>query len=343
MRRVLVDRHQADLFRAMQRLFEDRLGFEVWTPIGHEWWDAGYWRFGECFGDDRLAKQYLIADARYTPVGEGEWVTRDTAHPEAPIRCVSLERARDLGGWELIVATVQENQHGLARFASESAARFAVQVGNTGQQVAWDLDPLVISSSEMPIVGRGVCVHQEFDSGRGGTFGFADPSLADRRSVRNFVNLIHRIPQSWEPFLEAERRLAARGFTFHAHGHEGRDGIVQPSSRIGGLMAASGWGWHVKPVGDGFGHVIHGWAAVGRPLVGDSRPYQGKLGEPLWEHGVTCVDLAVVPLEEALNLMAEVSDDPERHAGMCRAIRERFDETVCYDEEEQVIRRLLGL
>ena len=340
--RVLLDRHQADLFRAMQRLLEDRLGLEVWTPMGREWWDEEIWQFGACFGDDRLARQYIHPDARHKEVGPGEWVTYDTAHPEVPIRCVSLERARELGAWSLAVATVQENQPGFHRFAGDQGAQFVVQVGNTGQRIEWDLDPAVISSSEMPIVGRGVVAHQEFDSQQGGAFGFADPAMCDRGQVRNFVNLIHRIPQSWADFLAAERELEQYGFTFHAHGHEGRDAVIQPSSRIAGLMAASGWGWHVKPVGDGFGHVIHGWAAIGRPLIGRSEYYKGKLAEPLWEDLVTCVDLSVRPLGEALDLIRQISSDPEKHAEMCRAIRERFDAAVDYDRDEARVRELLG-
>lgn len=44
--RALVDRHQADLYYSLQLLFEDRLGVQLFTPIGHEWWDEGYWNFG---------------------------------------------------------------------------------------------------------------------------------------------------------------------------------------------------------------------------------------------------------------------------------------------------------
>ena len=341
---ILCDRHQADLFRAMQRMFEDRLGFRVWTPMGHEWWDDGVWRFGECFGDDRLAQQYIIPrDGVHTPTGQGQWVTFDTAHPYTPIRCISLDAARSLGDWAFVVATVQENQPGFARFAQEQGARFVVQVGNTGQHIDWDLNPLVISSSEMPLTGRGVVAHQEFDSGPSGAFSFADPEIADRRRVRNFVNLIDRIPQSWDDFLHAERELSPDGFHFYAHGHEGRDKVIQPSSKIADLMAGSGWGWHVKPVGDGFGHVLHGWAAVGRPLVGRSEYYVGKLGEPLWEDLVTCVDLSVHPIDEAIRLVREISADAERHAGMCRAIRARFDSLVDYDRDERRVRELLGL
>lgn len=327
----------------MQRLFEGRLGLEVWTPMGHEWWDEGIWRFGECFGDDRLARQYLLPDARHLERSDGSWITYDTAHPNVPIRCTSLRRARAMRDWRFVVATVQENQPGFRRFADEQGAGYVVQVGNTGQRIQWDLDPAVISSSEMPILGRGVVARQEFDSGPDGAFGFLEPHRADRSTVRSFVNLLHRIPQAWADFSAAERALASDGFSFHEHGHEGRDGIVQPTAGIARLMAASGWGWHDKPVGDGFGHVVHGWAAVGRPLVGHSEYYRGKLAEPFWDDLVTCIDLSARSIDQAIDLMREISEDPARHAQMCRAIRARFDGAVDYDTDEARIRTLLGL
>jgi len=346
--RVLIDRHHADLFWAMQRLFEDRLGLDVWTPLGREWWDSGIWKFGEALGDDRLAQQYLVPDAKYEKIRDGTWVTYDPAHTDTAIRCCSLERARDIGDWSFVVATVQENQPGFARFAEEQGAKFVVQVGNTGQRIAWELDPLVISSSEAPLPGRGVVAHQEIDSGPGGDLGFADPGIACPLVVRSFVNAMNRLP-GWDAFLEAERRLPE--FEFTVHGHEGRDGNIHPISAIGKAMATAGWGWHDKPVGDGYGHIIHAWAAVGRPLIGHSRYYRGhegegrfdKLAAPFWEHGVTCIDLDEVDLDGAIQMVREISADTTRHARMCQEIRARFDACVDYDRDEDRVRSLLGL
>ena len=57
--KVLADRHHAGLFYSLQ-LLGDRLGWEVYTPIGREWWDEGIWQFGRAYGDERLVAQYLI-------------------------------------------------------------------------------------------------------------------------------------------------------------------------------------------------------------------------------------------------------------------------------------------
>lgn len=43
--RVLADYHHHDLFESLAILFEDRLGWELYRPIGMEWFDEGYWNF----------------------------------------------------------------------------------------------------------------------------------------------------------------------------------------------------------------------------------------------------------------------------------------------------------
>jgi len=47
---VLCDRHHAGLYHSLE-LLGDRLGWDLWTPVGEEWYTQGYWSFGrEHFG-----------------------------------------------------------------------------------------------------------------------------------------------------------------------------------------------------------------------------------------------------------------------------------------------------
>lgn len=343
-RRILCDRHQADLLHSLQLLFEDRLGLELYVPVGMEFWEEGFWRFGEVFGDARLADQYLVVDAAYERAGD-HFRTFDRHHPERLIRAVTLADVYAAAGeWEFVCATVQENQAGFHRLAGELGATYLLQVGNTGQQIDWSLDPFALVSSEMPILGRGVVYHQEFDSA--GMFGFYEPRWwhphdAERRHLVG--SLVNCMPQTacW-PTLEAYR-AALPEHEFLVHGIGGADGNLSPVSSVAYAMANCGWGWHDKHQGDGFGHVIHGWAAIGRPLIGHASHYAGRLAEPFWDDLVTCVDLDRRSVAENAALIAEISRDEERHRAMCVAIRARFDELVDFDAEETRIRELLGL
>jgi hypothetical protein len=322
--RALVDRHHHALFYSLQRLFEDRLGGTVYTPVGHEWWDEGYWRFGEGYGDDRLARQFLT----------GESVMYDGHHPERPILGAPLNAARHMK-WDYVVATVQDNQRGFARFAREVGAKYVLQVGNTNQSVDWSLDPLALVSSEVPIKGRGIVYHQEFDAE--GVFGYSDPEPGPL-TVRSFVNCF---PSTYVYRTFEEVRALVPG-TFAVHGIDGPDGNIETVEEIARLMRGSTFAWHDKVQGDGFGHVIHDWAAVGRPLIGHGSFYRGLMAEPFWQDGVTCIDLDKHTLSEVAEMVRQISTDPERHREMCRAIRRVFDETVDFAAEAERIREFLA-
>lgn len=330
--RVLADRHHAGLYESLALLFEDRFAWELYTPIGHGWWDLGYWRFGEVWGDDRLAQQYLAIHDGWTPA-DGYFTTTDSEYPERLIRGVTADQFSEMD-WDFIVASVQENQHGFARLAHECDATFVMQVGNTGQYIDWSLDPIVLNSSEMPMLGRGIVYHQEIDAV--GLYGYRPPT--DTHSVASLVNCFPSIAcyPLWEWY-----RGELPEFTFHMYGIDGIDGNLKPATAITERMAASGWGWHDKIHGDGFGHVIHGWAAIGRPLIGHASHYAGKMASGLWIDGVTAIDLDQRSPAENAALIRDISADPERHRQMCRAIRDRFEELVDYSAEAEQIRELL--
>lgn len=330
--RILADRHHAGLYESLALLFVDRFGWDLYTPIGHEWWDEGYWAFGAVFGDDRLAVQYLTINDGWTLVGD-HYETTDSEYPERVIRGVTLDQYRS-AAWDFVVATVQENQHGFARLAAESGARYVLQVGNTGQYIDWSLGPIVLNSSEMPMLGRGIVYHQPFDSD--GLYRYRAPITT--QIVTSLVNCFPSIAcyPLWEWYRD---RLG--DFAFRMHGIDGHDGNLKPAKLIADAMVTSGWGWHDKIHGDGFGHVIHGWAAIGRPLIGHASHYAGKMAGPLWEDGVTCIDLDQRSPAENVELIRAISADPDRHRAMGRAIRDRFDELVDFAAEAEQIHALL--
>jgi hypothetical protein len=340
---VLVDRHHHALFHAMQRLFEDRLGYTVYTPLGHEWWDEGYWRFGEGYGDDRLAQQFLSLDrpGEWTPDSHKpccrEFVGYDAHHPDRPIRGIELTPALDRE-WAFVVATVQDNQQGFKRFADRVGARYVLQVGNTNQHVDWSLDPLALVSSEVPIRGKGIVIHQEMDP----VFQYNNPSekvYDPPVLIPSFVNCFGSTP-CHRPFIELRDLLPQ--MTFCDHGIDGRDGNIETVAAIADEMALSLFGYHDKVQGDGFGHVLHDWAAIGRPLIGHGNHYTGLMGEVFWQDGVTCIDLDKHTVTEAAQMIRDIAADPPRHREMCRAIRAVFDANVDFAAEAERVREFLA-
>lgn len=326
----------------------------MYIPVGHDWWDLGYWRFGQVFGDDRLARQYLnLSDATlvlgsddavpaYTarphPSGEHYTMRDFNEYPDREIKAVTIEQFKALGDWAFTIATVQDNQAGFDRLARESGARAIYQIGNRSQQVDWRLDPLVLSSSEAEIRGRGVTIHQEYEKDT--VFAYRPPPENLHR-IGSFVNCFTFISPEYAYWQAAQSDL--QEFECRTHGSDGPDGKVVPTTTLADKMASYGFGWHDKPQGDGFGHVIHYLASVGRPLIGHASYYRGLFAGPLWEDGVTCVSIDGRRPHEVAALVREIAADPERHEEMCRAIRARVDELVDFDRDEHAVRTLLGL
>lgn len=337
---LLVDRHHAGLYRSLQLLFEDRLDVALFTPVGHEWWDEKFWRFGQVFGDDRLAQQYLVTEGHGWSEGPpGNFITQDVEYPGHDIFGVTLAQAREMDWWGAM-ATVQENQYGFQRFAEQQGARYLYQVGNTRQDVQWQLEPLALVSAEGAIPEGATAVRylQEFDTSVWRPY---DTALAQPRRIASFVNSLPLMPAEWGRFLAARLRLPE--YEFLCHGHHGTDERVVPNTRIAEVMAECAFGWQDKPTGDGFGHVIFGWAAVGRPLIGTARFYEGQLAEPLWDDGVTSINLDGLSADESARRIREVADDPARWESMALAMRERAAGLIDFAADAERVRALLGL
>jgi hypothetical protein len=316
--RVLIDYHHADLAESLHLLFADRFGWEVVVPVGPKWWDENIWNFGRwAWGDDRLARQFLNVDN----------VEHDDAHPSRHHTVATFDEAL-AQDWDYVVASLPDNYQGYHHFARQTGARFVIQVGNVNQPVAWELDPLVLNSSEQDLRGRGVTYHQEFNLD---DFRFSEPSDESARLIGSFVNCMDRMP-CW---YSLEQARAILPHTFRIHGIDGADGNVKPTRDVGTLMRSYGWGWHDKVTGDGFGHVVHNWAAVGRPLIGHAAHYAGQMAGPLWEDGVTCIDLDKHGVGDLPYLLGD-------NVAMGHAIRDRFDELVHFDEEAEAIHALLA-
>jgi hypothetical protein len=326
--KVLADRHHAGLFHSLQ-LLGDRLDWDIYTPVGREWWDERYWRFGEGYGDERLVAQYLSTEAegwsKWAPTSGIYW-TQDRDYPDRWIHGIPLETAKRTD-WDLVIATVQDNQRGFARFAAETGAKYVYQVGNTRQEIDWGLDPYVIASSEVPLV-RGVRYLQEMHP----AYHFRASEPGSHKRLTSFVQYAPRT----ECWPETVRHLSAlQGFDIRIHGAGCPDGLIAPTTAVADEMARAGFGWHDKPTGDGFGHVLWGWAAIGRPIIGHKRHYRGQLGEVLWTPE-TSIDLDTQDVVEILRAMT-----PERHAEMCEAMRLVFAAHYNPERDAQAIREFL--
>jgi glycosyltransferase involved in cell wall biosynthesis len=342
--KLLVDYHHHDLWESLELLCE-RLGWTLYRPMGMEWFDEGYWNFERAWHGDAVARQYL------TPWGsdlDGNAKRFDPSHGRWQ-NLLTLAEARDLKP-DIVMASVAHNHDGLHRFAQEVGAKFGLHLGNVRfshidmAEDRWDLADfgIVTSIMPMPIEKPHVVVHQEFSLT---DFRHEPPAWQGDFRVSSFVNCF---PENQNAYAGFRSVAALRPeFDWKVYGSYGgvpedeyAAGNIDVCAKVGDAMRASDVAWHTKQWSDGFGHVIHNWAAVGRPLVGHEWYYRNQLAGPLWQEGVTSFDLTDKSPDEVAGILDRLRNDPGLRLRMGEAMAARFREVVDFDQEEQAIRAM---
>ena len=348
--RVLADYHHHDLWESLEILFGDRLGWELYRPIGMDWFEQGYWNFERAWHGDAVARQYL------TPWGDDadlveHFERHDRSHPHRWHRMVTLDQARAMD-WDVVIASVAHNHEGLARFAAEAGATFGIHLGNVRfstidmREDRWDLAAFGIVTTLLPAVPPRphVVVHQEFSLE---DFRHEPPEPHEGLVVSSFVNCFAENTAGYAQFRQtAALRPGLDWRVYGSYGSVAPDefaaGNLGRCADVGAAMRASDVAWHTKQWSDGFGHVIHDWFAVGRPVVGYEWYYRTQLAGPLWSEGVTSFDLTDKSPAEAAAILDRLDADPELRLRMGDAAAARFREVVDFDAEEAAVRAMFA-
>jgi len=348
--RVLADYHHHDLWESLELLCE-RLGFTLYRPIGMDWFDEEYWNFERAWHGDAIARQYL------EPWGSDEPGRRWDPSHERWLNIVTLEEARDLKP-DIVISSVDHNHGGFARFAKEVGAKFGLHLGNVrfGEidmaHDRWDLADFGILTSLLPfpqLVRKPyVVVHQEFSLE---DFRHEPPNVGDPIVIASFVNGFPENKEGYQQFRDVAALMPDYDWRIHgAYGSAPLDeyaaGNINRCADVGQAMRDSDIAWHTKQWSDGFGHVIHNWFAVGRPVVGFASYYNGgftgfpQLAGALWVEGVTSFDISYKTPDEVRWLLGSL--DAERIERMSAAAAARFREVVNFDEEAEQIRAMFA-
>ena len=355
--RLLADYHHHDLWESLELLCE-RLGWTLLRPIGMEWFDQEYWNFERQWHGDAVAKQYLmpwgsdIAPTNWSEAAAALLTRYDPSHDRWQ-NLITLDEARD-NPPDIVMASVAHNHEGFHRFAREVGAKFGLHLGNVRfspidmAEDRWDLADFGIVTSILPapVDKPHVVVHQEFSLE---DFRHEPPDpLSVKFTPMRVSSFVNCFPENvnayagWKSVAGIRPQYDWR--VYGAYGSVPEDeyacGNIDKCSAVGDAMRASDIAWHTKQWSDGFGHVIHDWFAVGRPVVGHEWYYKNQLAGPLWQEGVTSFDLTDKSPDEVAGIIDRLHNDPDLRLRMGENAAARFREVVNFDEEEQAIRRM---
>ncbi len=339
--RVLADYHHSSLWESLLMLFEDRFGWELYRTHGMEWWDQGMWAWEKHMPHgEPVAHQYL--DPWASDRDMGDWFERDDPmYPGRVHKMLTVEQARDLRP-DIVLASLTENEDGMAAFAREIGAKFGIQVGNQDTANRYHLIDFAMFSTtrhSLPWVPH-VFYRQEFSLE---DFRFEYPP-SDPTFVGTWVQALPSDETEYQRFLSLANAMPDLRFRYHGHvgpvdDHWG--GNVVTISEVAAQMRAARVGIHFKRWSDGYGHVLHNLFAVGKPVIATASYYADKLGGPLFEDGVTSFDVQTRTKDEVIAIIRRLVEDDEFHERISRAAAARFHEVVNFDAEAEQIRTML--
>ena len=335
--RVFADRHHSGLAASLHYLLENRLGHELYFPIGMEWEERGYWKIHEPYNFAKeTARQFL--EINYTPndgtnpLNNLTFVPQDGVHHiwdfnnEYYQKAITFQKFLELD-IDIVIASIPAHVPAYRKMLKDigSPAKLIYQIGNIEwhNQVPWDMvDGVMASVKEFPVPNgkHAVFYRQEFN------IDFFDQSnLLTEDRVTSFVNCLPKP----DYFLNLEKELSE--YTFKSYGIACRDGIYQSVREIANEMGRSMFGYHLKPGGDGFGHVIHNWFAAARPVLVNISDYKDKLAGELLEDMVTCIDISTRSPNQVAGIVRELVQSG--YNKMRETVDERFKQVVDFDRD----------
>lgn len=343
--RVLCDFHHAGLLNSLILLFEKRLGWKVYRPIGREWYDEGYWKV---YNHPETVEQFLGINGS-TPDGteplndvvgqdNGIYLCHDIASNKTN-RAITLEQFRKMN-FGIVIASIPQHIEPFKKLCQEhwSRPKLIFQIGNQWTNEASNADNIMASARIDLQNKNSVVYHQEFDTN---IFSRGFSEVAEPR-ITSFVNcfsLDNMFKEDFELFEKIESLMP--DWNFKCLGGQCRDGCANGEEEVAREIKKSAFIWHTKRGGDGYGHIIHNASACGVPMIVKKEYYVGKLGEDLMIDGETCICIDELSTDEIIKKIRYYSQYPMWKT-MCGNVYNNFKKKVDFDKEEKDIRHFLA-
>lgn len=342
--KIFADYHHGGLYASLIFLLEDRLGHTLLRPIGMDWFEKGYWKIAEPYGNNPdTARQYLDENSvpkdgtpplNDKPIGAKYFSYVNESSNNVWHKAVTLDQLLEVDP-DVIIASIPAHIASFKKLIKDHnlKAKLVYHIGNIGwhTEIPWnEVDNLMASVKEFPVPsGKNVVFYkQEFDLDV-----FSGAPHKRNNIITSFVNLL---PEK-DKYLSLKEVMP--NYLFQAYGIGCPDGIVNKVSDVARAMRVSDFGYHNKPHGDGFGHIIHNWFAVGKPLIVNMGDYKDKLAGELLVDGETCINIDGRKAEDIAKLIYLMSD--LEYFDMCDTVRKRFSEKVNFEDDAYRVRGFL--
>lgn len=319
--------HHDGLLESLYLLFEDRLGHELYRPVGMDWFTNGLWQIND---SAETARQYLMPDLLpphdYPPlnndlVDKGDhyqinWYGRLQ-------RLVTLEQFRAMP-FDIVIASLPQHLEPFRALAGGKGAKFIFQIGNNWVWPESQNLNAMASITPRETAANAIFYHQNFDT----NIFYPTPVDPESKRIYSFVNCLQSYPQAWQDYLDIKERMEPLGWEVKAYGGQNPDGNINGNDALADKMREATFILHIKPGGDGYGHILHNAYSVGRPVITRRADYEGQLGGNLIKPG-TYVEYTDTEHYHFI--------DPVYARAMGEGARKSFEEEVDFDREAKEV------
>lgn len=351
--RVFADYHHSALYESLRLLFEERLGWKLYKPIGTEWYTNGYWKL---FDHPDTVKQYLSINDN-TNVDPFSGNLHRHCYEEPHITTMACTYYDRLAGYnpqqalekasvvhrglrfeqfldmdiDIILYSIQAHQKPFRELRNKykPKAKLLYQIGNNGWS-ANEVNSMVSTSTNIPSNINGIKYHQEFR-----TDIFCPQNPITSKSITNVTSSMSAY--SLNKLTAIEKCLP--GWEIKRYGQGNPDGVVaSPAQKIADIIKNAGFIWHVKEIGDGYGHNIYGSFSCGKPIVTNLSHFKGMRCMELLQDGVTCIDIDKKSPQQVAQELLNASND---YTAWSTRVHSRFKSLVDFDKEGEQLKKFL--
>ena len=348
---IFADFHHPALYYSLYLLFEKRLGHKLFRPIGIDWLNKGYWKITNLcvnmYQTSEKLKECLMPNAKLPYADECQnkiknktdmyYIIEESGAVPVTQRAVTLNQFKKIK-FDLIISSFVDNIAPFKALSKEHQdnTKVIAQVGN----VLWQdkcFEDVPVMASVLPSKEYNakeiVFYKQEIDTNM--FYPFNEPP---DNTLSSFVSAMNLFTEDMNDFKSIEKQLSHK-YNLLCHGKESRDGYLTNQKQIADIMRKSKLGINLKSIGDGFGHVIHGWFAVGRPIIFRGSHYKGKLAGLLLKHQQTGLDLDAIGIDNCIESINNMQEDD--YNKMCANVKKEFKENMNFEQEAERIKRFL--
>lgn len=357
---IFSDAHHADLFYSFQLLFEKRLGYSLFKPIGMEWADEGWWQIHKPYNyNPDTAKQYLQIKPEYIPKDgtlslnkvSTETIRHDLCgkkpidifivedkHNNTFHKAITLEQFKEMD-IDIIIASIPDHWYSFTKLRNKYKpnAKIICHAGNHFIELDnairnGTVKNLMASLSPFPVSINSVFYHQEFSTD------IFKPSFdAIKKQITSFINVL---PMNGGSANYYALKACLPDFEFRSYGASCDDRVINTTEEIANIMRQSMFTFMVKSGADGYGFNLHESFACGTPVIINYDEYKDKLGGKLLIPDETCLVANIGDtMQDVANKIMNMTE--VQYMFMRQKTYEISGKMVNFDEEEKQIREFL--